>query len=620
MEFTTLMKSATMFSVAFLMFSQTVMGKNLSTPDDTEKVCLSYSKHISQPKANSGLGFNYAGKYAPCILINPNQGLSGSTITEIEPCLTFADMATERSGSIIIWDYESGNILYEQDCTFKFGYNKIKFKTPYKLEEKPLLIGYQVELNEGEKGLGIDPAYARCDEGCFLYSGGKRDDYSQLKGVGSWALNVWIQPGEKDLSQNVNLRAFSSDQPYVKKNGKVMTTAIIHNLSLQKINEVTCSVKGITNEGYNQKFNITLDKGQMDTIRMEIPIEYSGKMQFTLKTLNNKAVTSPSERTASILYYSKEGMPKRQHLLETFAAEWAPFMGASKNEIEDAEEFFKGTDTKYNLCEIHINDAFGTDEHDALRANAYNNLPSKKCGAPRLSLNRIPFDNNVTYSCTGKTNDRLELIDKETYSFYNFDLKLTATDNPMKLKATVNIEELEKINFDDVVVTLSLLEDSVKAIDQTNAPSDPYYHNNLLIKTINSINGTPLEFADGKFSKTFDVNIDKPLSGNLKNVKVLATIGRRPNAISSPSDKTIFDSRVVTYRDIVSTSIKTTENDMPVKVFANNGKLNVVGIYDKVEVWNAAGQIVKQAGLPRGMYIVKVSKGTHTATFKVNMN
>ena len=130
--------------------------------------------------------------------------------------------------------------------------------------------------------------------------------------------------------------------------------------------------------------------------------------------------------------------------------------------------------------------------------------------------------------------------------------------------------------------------------------------------------GTPLEFVNGQFSRTYDVEIGEIRSGNINNFKVLATIGRRPDFKSPASEKMIFDSRVEAYP--VASAIAKAETSSAVNLTVTNGKINVVGIYDHLSIYTASGQAVDSIrSLAPGIYIVKITRGKEVTTYKVNV-
>ena len=587
--------------------------------NQADKICLTYSPHLQNVQESSGAGFRAGGIYAPCIMLKPEQGLAGCQITEINPCLTYAEKTTKRPGKVFIKDPVTRTSFYEQDCELQFGYNPIQLTTPYTVGTTEVLIGYEVEAQPGEYILGVGPRTSRNEEGCWIIYQNKLQNCAGYSSMSNWAIDVWLSPNGQNKSTNLVMRSLTPELPYVARNKKAKALAIVHNLSTQDISSVTCKISGITENTIVKQIDTDIKKGQMDTLMIDAQIVKSGKLEVSLSKVNNNDKEEANNNTCGFLYYGKQNMPKRQHLIERWVAQWAPFTSRLDSEIEDVKEFFDGTDFKFNLCELHVDDDFSTDESETFRANSYNNISIGKTPVPRISLNRIPYDDEtVTCSCLGKSNERLENLENGTYSFYNFNLTLTPTDDPKKLKAKVDITELEKLEFDDVVLTLSLLEDSVLATKQTQAPSNPYYYNNLFVKTINTTQGTPLEFVNGQFSRTYDVEIGEIRSGNINNFKVLATIGRRPDFKSPASEKMIFDSRVAAYP--VASAIAKAETSSAVNLTVTNGKINVVGIYDHLSIYTASGQAVDSIrSLAPGIYIVKITRGKEVTTYKVNV-
>ena len=588
-----------------------------TSPADT--ICFTYSQHIQNVEESSGTGFRVGGKFAPCIMLKPEQGLSGCQIAVVNPCLTYADKTTKRPGKIFIKDPVTLQSLYEQDCELQFGYNPIELTTPYTIGTTNVLIGYEVNVEPGEYILGIGTHKLREEEGCWLIYQNKLQNCAGYSSMSNWAMEVAVLPNGQDKSTNLIVRSLTPELPYVAREKNAKAYAIVHNLSTKDITSVTCKIDGITASAVTKQLTLNIKKGHMDTLKLDAPIIKSGKLEVSLSKVNDIDKEVATSSTCSFVYYGKQNMPKRQHLFERWVAQWAPFTSRVNEEIDDVKEFFEGTDLKFNICELHVDDNLSTAESEILRANSYNNMSAGKTPVPRLSLNRIPYDDaTVTYSCLGNSKARLEDLEEGTYSFYNFNLSLTPTDDPKKLKAKVDVTELEKLDFDDVVLTLTLLEDSVLAVKQTQAPSDPYYYNNLFVKTINSTHGTPLVFVDGKFSETYDVEIGDIRSGNINNFKVLATIGRRPNVTSPASDKMIFDSRVATYP--VASGITQAEAPAAVNITVADGKVCVTGAHDHLSIYTATGQIVDPAlPLSRGNYIVKVTRGKNVITRKINV-
>ncbi len=539
-------------------------------------------------------------------------------------CLTYAKKATTRAGIVRIYDFETCKILLEQDCDLKFGYNKIKLNNAFSIGDKPILIGYEVMLDAEEKGLGIDPTLSRNEEGCYLMYEGNLENYVALKDWGNWAIKAWVSTGSADKSTNVHIRNFAPNVYYLTKGEKGVATAVVHNLSSQAINELTCQIEGVSGEPFKFKFDKPLAKGAIDTVKIEqIPVDRCANMKFHIAQVNNVNNPTPQYRECSMLIYAKNNMPKRQHLFEKYRCNGMPFNAGPDFELEDVTEWFKGSETKFNVCDIHMFqglDKFATDETELFRANAYNNIPAKKTGTPTLALNRIPFEaDRVTYTCwnDGRSNERLEKLDNETYSFYDFKLELANIPNSEKIKATVNVTELEKIYFDDMALTLMILEDSVEAKGMIQPPSNPYFHNNLFIKTVNGTTGTPLQFNDGKFTASYEIELPEPLSGKKNNFSILATIGRQVNVLTPISAKTIFDSRVASCKNLFASGINSVVAPNGVKINVTGRNLNITGDYDKVEIWNAAGQAVSSSELSNGMYIVRVTTAGVPTTHKL---
>lgn len=175
----------------------------------------------------------------------------------------------------------------------------------------------------------------------------------------------------------------------------------------------------------------------------------------------------------------------------------------------------------------------------------------------------------------------------------------------MTFEAKVDIEELQHLNIEDLRITVSLFEDQVKPHEQLNAP-EGYIHQNVYVRSLTDFVGDPIEFdSQKKFTKSYTVHVDTLYTGDLKNLKILAFIGRDLSNESLFS-KTVLDSRMLSFDKWVSVERPTTIADA-YRVSVDHGCLQIEGgEYDQYEVWSLEGFRCDPCALQSGSYIVRV--------------
>ncbi|WP_297114439.1 Omp28-related outer membrane protein [uncultured Porphyromonas sp.] len=574
------------------------------TTDTSDFICYSYANRIT-PQANSGMGFTKVGYYGPCLLITPEEGFAGYTIRAVEPCMTFASDTVQREGELFIINKRTGKNIYSQQISLHFGYNYIPLDEEIKVSVfDSLLIGYKVWCEPAAQDLGIDYKTPPHAKGCYLWYSGGVMDMSKTKTANNWAMDVYLQaPQGVSTASRGKVEYLRANAFYATAGKSVKAYYYLHNMGSKDIKSITYKLSGVPKQPIEKTIDFDLPKGRRDTLFFEVVPEMSGDITLQILQLNgvDNDYASDQLKCGIILYDQPEGKPKRQHLLEYMTGEWCPFVGYGTEEIKSTLEAFEGTDTKVNLCAYHFDgDPFSTPETEL-----YSTYRNSKA-APNLALNRIPYDiTRLSYACEGYTIDRIKQLDQDTYSPYRFDFTLTPTENPMTFEAKVNIEELQHLNIEDLRITVSLFEDQVKPHDQLNPPKG-YIHQNVYVRSLTDFVGDPIQFdSQKKFTKSYTVHVDTLYTGDLKNLKILAFIGRDLSNESLFS-KTVLDSRMLSFDKWASVERPTTAADA-YRVSVDHGCLQIEGgEYDQYEVWSLEGFRCDPCALQSGNYIVRV--------------
>lgn len=591
---------------------------------------LSYSNGI-KPSDTKDMFFWFDGDFAPCIVIDDELQMAGSTITHIEPCLLIPE-GESRPGKVFVASAKTGNMLYEQEVkAFTYGYNRIALEKSFEVKAgDQLLVGYSIHLNLLEDGyterflaVNQDPATphnhraaAYMLEGKLKYS----DDYYGPQGV--WALNIICKLPKSTQGGDARVlsQGFATKQSYVTTSGEELSFSTqLQNLGTEPIKSLTYRLTGLQEKPVEVTLTATkmpaveLPVGYNKELKLKVPITRSGDYSFEITKVNGKPNTFPNvSNKGTVMLYDKKlqsTLPKRQPLVEYFAGEWVPFMGYGEDYLDEVEKKMKEQRIDYNLYAVHVSFHSPTDpDIDPFETPAgilINEATGANKAFPNVALDRIPFEGVLAFS-TKELQKRLEKIFADTYSFWDFKLQVDKDPkDPKKMTAYVDIKQLADPMLDDLVLSLSLVEDKVPPVKQTNA-REGYLHRSVLRESINGDKGEPLTLVDGAFRKKYEFTVDSLYSGDIANIKVVAVIARP--LINAPlSSKGVLDSRMVNYSSFTTGVSKPTgDATAHYQVQVIDGEIKVSGDFQTVEVLDIAGQPVGLRPGVAGVYLVRI--------------
>lgn len=588
---------------------------------------VSYSNNIPVSEAKE-MFFTRDVELSPCLYLKPDLQLAGSTVTHIEPCLLIEE-GKKVPGKVVIVSAKTKNILYSQEVEgFARGYNLIKLEKPYEIKEgEELLVGYTIKLTQQPSGyterylaVNQNEDVPHAHEATAYLEGGRLYYSDGFVKQGVWVMNVICTP-KKGVSANnrILFEGFEPAAPYVTKKGEeLLFTTIVHNLGGNEVNSLTYELSGFSEKPI---VNTVTDKedpkyrfpvGIRRELTFKVGIEESGAYTFRLAKVNGQDNTLTGLKGEGTVMLFDEAMkkkfPKRQPLVEYFAGEWVPTMGRGEDYLDEVAEKMAEQRITYNLYAIHVGypDPGFFDPFEIPAGALIHSRSDKNKIFPSVALDRIPYKGALAFS-TSELESRLEQVFGDTYSFWNFDLRVEMDkQDPKKMTAYVEIKELAKLNFKDLVFSLSLVEDKVKPVKQDN-PRDGYLHRNVLRASLNGESGEPLVMKDGTFRKEYTFTVDKLYSNDIKNIKVVAVIAR-PITNEAITSRGVLDSRMVSYGQF------TTSVDCPTspalshyKVCVDDGLITVNGEYDSIEVYDLKGQRVGLRPASSGVYVVRIA-------------
>lgn len=588
---------------------------------------VSYSNNIPVSEAKD-MFFTSDIELSPCLYLKPDLQLAGSTITHIEPCLLIEE-GKKISGKVMIASAKTKTILYSQEVeSFVRGYNLIKLEEPYEIKAgEELLVGYTIKLTKQPSGyteryLAVNQSKdtPHAHEATAYLEGGNLNYSDKYAKQGVWVMNVICTPKKGVSADNrILFEGFEPAAPYVTKKGEeLLFKTTVHNLGGNEVNSLTYELSGFSEKPFVKTITdkedpkYRLPAGTRRELTFKVGIEDSGAYTFRLAKVNgqdNTLTGLKGEGTVMLFDEAmKEKLPKRQPLVEYFAGEWVPMMGRGEDYLNEVAEKMAEQRIAYNLYAIHAEypDLDLLDPFEIPAGAMINSQTDKNKIFPCVALDRIPYGGALAFS-TSELEGRLGKVFGDTYSFWNFDLRVDMDkQDPKKMTAYVEIKELAKLNLRDLVFSLSLVEDKVKPVNQVNPP-DGYLHRNVLRASLNGEGGEPLVMKDGTFRKEYTFTVDKLYSNDIKNIKVVAVIAR-PITNEAITSRGVLDSRMVSYGQF------TTSVDCPTspalgryEVRVDDGLITVNGEYDSIEVYDLKGQRVGLRPASSGVYVARIA-------------
>ncbi len=451
--------------------------------------------------------------------------------------------------------------------------------------------------------------------------------------------NSWYVTKANVIDYNVCIRAYAtgtnvplndvgisdlSGNGIVRQNSPEKFKALIRNYGLDTVNKLTIEAKANgqvfatktidnLNVGHNEKYKFEIQD-------VEFPTEGNSTIEVNVIQVNDNSDNDLTDNATSIPIYCIRPEAKavaRTVLFEEFTSERTND-GVLSNELyRDVLALYPNL--KHVWVKHHVKDKFALPEEEVYGYFFQKGSPFY----PSVMVDRNVFegleDRGPGYFVTrGDVFEAMLLVSESMLCFvtpvvqvdYNKDL------NKMDIKVDVNSEVKEMIGQKDLRLTVYAVEDNVYSVTQTGEME--YHHNGIIRKVLTTSGwGDPIDLNEYTVTKNYTLDVDptwKP-----ENMRIVAFV--------SNYDNTKYDKCMV--YNATQTSVGTTMNidntllsdgkTVPVVAYMGNS-VWVEGGYKILGVYGMDGKSHGMSNLASGLYVVKVTDGTHTHNVKLRIN
>ncbi len=504
------------------------------------------------------------------------------------------------------------------------GWNKVKLTSPVTITKgQTLYVGYDITAMQPPFDWVI------FDKGSFAMTG--RNWYSL---DGEWMnnthgidLNLCIRAVVTGTNVPENDITILKLQPkdgseYVNQNEPASYTAYVQNNSPEPITSVTVQVEAkgqktaeYTTTGLNIPNNIPF---QLDMENVVIPFEGNFDGVFTITKVNGGNDSDPSDNSATQYGYSiKQGAVRENHrvLFEEFTSEGYPDAYVADTlytnalaELSDVirvkhHRDYQGYEDKFKLG--------GDEDYGALFNTESPFVPAVSFGRHRVSS----FEEaGPAYFCPwGEVVPVVIQQIRNIYAFIDVDVKPTYDAATNKLDVTVlgyaGVNEMPKQT--GLRLTTWLVEDGI--LSTTQQGREEMVQNGVLRAVLSNdgVWGDDVDISSYEFECNYSINLDP--SWNKDNLRVVSFVSNWD--ASNVLNRAVFNVNEAKVKNSTGISDAQKGGKPGVAVFGSAvtalAGSKIMGVYDM------SGRQVATSQLPKGIYIVKVTNGTETATQKI---
>lgn len=203
-------------------------------------------------------------------------------------------------------------------------------------------------------------------------------------------------------------------------------------------------------------------------------------------------------------------------------------------------------------------------------------------------------------------------------TFAGVDVKAVAEDGVVTVDVSAEGDLSVLPEGEKLALTVVLVEDGVESDSQEfpggtgEAPNPGHItHNNLVRQCLTDIWGDPVEFADGKMSKTFTTELD--YDNKVANMRAVAFLNRQKS--NGMWERTIINSAE---SPIATTGVSAAEADKASLRPRLSGRDLLCSEGASMKVYSVSGGMVPATSLESGIYVVVVTGADGSeATFKM---
>lgn len=562
-------------------------------------------------------------------------GVSGASFTAVKVAWDSRNMA--KGAKVWLRKSYDGEDLASGTADLRFGWNTVKFDTPYPIDENcgELMFGVDVVAQPNEYFFATSVYGGRnIPNVCFLVN---HEEYKQY-GKDAILDVSWLQeeyPGSCFMILAAGTVEFTPDAfP-----DRVTISKLEYNPMVTDARPAS-AIMSVTNSGSNDVSTLTFSYQLEDRTReydlpLSAPIQSgrsakltvpmialgSGEHTVSISKVNDLPNKISTSKTADLLCIPEAVATANQRrcLLEWFASETS--YQTPKIFESCLWPIYEPLQDRMSLVIHHISDQFMIGDNEdlqlalALSDNTSVQCPSMALDRSRQMSNPVIEAGNVTYSTPTPEGGVMNSVFTEASSIPTFaDLIAESVYDPQSGFATIAINGSIADNVlpddENLRLTVYVTEDYVYSNSQeypseSGNPDDPnpgeFYHMAVIRQQPTPMDGEELTEHSGDFTRTYKVEIDptwKPA-----DMKVIAVINRTLSA-------TLANRNVInvaeTEMDPDGASISAVSADGQTIVTVKNGSATVNGSTEGVEVYTAAGIRVNNSQLRPGVYVVRM--------------
>lgn len=404
------------------------------------------------------------------------------------------------------------------------GWNMIDLETPYNIptDGKGFYLGYSI-LQDGRCA---GPALLKePGNGSFYYQPGeaewedKSDEYTLcLEGM------VY---GDNLPKYNVTLNSVTPQPVFIMSDGNLKCVASVRNRGTIVVTGLDFKVEvSDAAEPVTAHADCSIPFGEIGEVAFTVnPVLTSAPescdMKVTVTAVNGNADEDATDNNASASFSVMEDAFPRTVIVEEFTTERCPNCPAAATKLHSILENPKYSDNVVAVCHHagYYYDSFTTD-FDKEYEWFYN--ANGGTYAPAMMLDRTPTVESSTPVFFPSSEAMLsEEIDKRLGFPSTISVNVKASKNDKELSATVSGKRIGDADG-DLYVTIFLVENDVKAIDQSGS-GEGYLHQHIN-RAVNSTWGTPLEWSGDEYTSSCTFKLDD--SWNFNNMEIIAMVNR----------------------------------------------------------------------------------------------
>ncbi len=454
--------------------------------------------------------------------------VAGSSIEKIRVALC----SKLNVDTVYVWVRES---LYEKDIAYgskpmsdlSQGWNEVDLATPYHVAENTQ--GFYLGMTYVQKKKSGPVSIIETPRKDALWIKCGKGEWEDLSSEGILCIEG-LAYGERLPEHNAEMVSITTNPFFIISDGMLSGAMEVRNLGVETIRELTISMSA---DGMAENCEATVEcmipYGEVGKVGFSmtptITERYADKVDglFIIERINGVEDEDYSDNSGNAEFRLLDHAYPRVALVEEFTTENCPNCPRVAGYIHDLMEDPQYSSRIIPLCH-HA--GYGNDFLSTSFANEYvwfyNNGGSTY--APATMIDRIPFNEISPLFCPGSVEELASAIDHRLEFPAMVSMEMTSVvteENIRTIYVSVRGERTDNMNVpDDVRITVMLVENNIKAKNQSGVGGD-YYHQHVG-REVNSTWGDIIDWDGDSYSYEYLFNVDS--SWDTDNIIAIAFI------------------------------------------------------------------------------------------------